>query len=105
MDSVYIYSVIGVIAIMTIIIRFLPFWVFKNKVPKIIEYLGNVLPYSIMAMLVVYCLKGIDIFSNTHGLPEIIASLFVVLIHKFKHNLLLSVVSGTIVYMLLINII
>ena len=64
MDSVYIYSVIGVIAIMTIIIRFLPFWVFKNKVPKIIEYLGNVLPYSIMAMLVVYCLKGIDIFSN-----------------------------------------
>lgn len=105
MDSVYIYSVIGVIAIMTIIIRFLPFWVFKNKVPKIIEYLGNVLPYSIMAMLVVYCLKGIDIFSNTHGLPEIIASLFVVLIHKFKHNLLLSVVSGTIVYMFLINII
>lgn len=105
MDSVYIYSVIGVIAIMTIIIRFLPFWVFKNKVPKIIEYLGNVLPYSIMAMLVVYCLKGIDIFSNTHGLPEIIASLFVALIHKFKHNLLLSVISGTIVYMFLINII
>lgn len=105
MDSLYIYSVIGVVAIMTIIIRFLPFWVFKNRVPKIIEYLGIVLPYSIMAMLVVYCLKGIDIFSNTHGLPEIIASLFVVLIHKFKHNLLLSVVSGTIVYMFLINII
>ena len=105
MDNVYVYSVIGVVAIMTIIIRFLPFWVFKNKVPKIIEYLGNVLPYSIMAMLVVYCLKGIDLFSNSHGLPEIIASLFVVFIHKFKHNLLLSVVSGTVVYMLLINII
>ncbi len=105
MDNVYVYSVIGVVALMTIIIRFLPFWVFKNKVPKIIEYLGNVLPYSIMAMLVVYCLKGIDLFSNSHGLPEIIASLFVVFIHKFKHNLLLSVVSGTVVYMLLINII
>ena len=105
MDNVYVYSVIGVVAIMTIIIRFLPFWVFKNKVPKIIEYLGNVLPYSIMTMLVVYCLKGIDLFSNSHGLPEIIASLFVVFIHKFKHNLLLSVVSGTVVYMLLINII
>lgn len=105
MDNVYVYSVIGVVALMTIIIRFLPFWVFKNKVPKIIEYLGNVLPYSIMAMLVVYCLKGIDLFGNSHGLPEIVASLFVMLIHKFKHNLLLSVVSGTVVYMLLINII
>ncbi len=105
MNSKYIYSVIVVVALMTMLIRFLPFIVFKNNVPKIVEYLGNVLPYSIMAMLVVYCLRNIDILGQSHGLPEIIASLFVVLIHKFKHNLLLSMVCGTVVYMFLINII
>ncbi len=105
MNSTYIYSVIVVVALMTMLIRFLPFIVFKNNVPKIVEYLGEVLPYSIMAMLVVYCLRNIDILGQSHGLPEIIASLFVVLIHKFKHNLLLSVVCGTVVYMFLINII
>ncbi len=105
MNSTYIYSVIVVVALMTMLIRFLPFIVFKNNVPKIVEYLGGVLPYSIMAMLVVYCLRNIDILGQSHGLPEIIASLFVVLIHKFKHNLLLSVVCGTVVYMFLINII
>ncbi len=105
MNSTYIYSVIVVVALMTMLIRFLPFIVFKNNVPKIVEYLGDVLPYSIMAMLVVYCLRNIDILGQSHGLPEIIASLFVVLIHKFKHNLLLSVVCGTVVYMFLINII
>ncbi len=105
MNSTYIYSVIVTVALMTMLIRFLPFIVFKNNVPKIVEYLGDVLPYSIMAMLVVYCLRNIDILGQSHGLPEIIASLFVVLIHKFKHNLLLSVVCGTVVYMFLINII
>lgn len=105
MNSTYIYSVIVTVALMTMLIRFLPFIVFKNNVPKIVEYLGDVLPYSIMAMLVVYCLRNIDILGQSHGLPEIIASLFVVLIHKYKHNLLLSVVCGTVVYMFLINII
>lgn len=104
MTNTYIYSVIAVVALMTMLIRFLPFIVFKNKVPKIVEYLGNVLPYSIMAMLVVYCLKNIDLLGNSHGIPEIVASLFVILIHKFKHNLLLSVVCGTVLYMFLINI-
>ncbi len=104
MTNTYIYSVIAVVALMTMLIRFLPFIVFKNKVPKIVEYLGNVLPYSIMAMLVVYCLKNIDLLGNSHGIPEIVASLFVILIHKFKHNLLLSVVCGTVLYMFLINV-
>lgn len=104
MTNTYIYSVIAVVALMTMLIRFLPFIVFKNKVPKIVEYLGSVLPYSIMAMLVVYCLKNIDLLGNSHGIPEIVASLFVILIHKFKHNLLLSVVCGTVLYMFLINI-
>lgn len=103
--SNYVLSILIVVSLTTIIIKFSPFLIFKNNVPQIIKYLGDVLPYAMMTMLVVYCLKGLDLFSNNHGLPQIIASLWVVLIHKFKHNLLLSIISGTAIYMILLNII
>lgn len=100
----YVLSILIVVSLTTILIKFSPFIIFKKNVPSFIKYLGDVLPYAMMAMLVVYCLKGIDIFSSNHGLPEIIASLFVVFIHKFKHNLLLSIISGTAIYMILLNL-
>lgn len=97
--------IIGVMAVVTMLLRFLPFLLFSKNTPRFILYLGNVLPYSVIAMLVVYCLKGIDFIGGNHGLPEIISILLVVLLHKWKHNTLLSILSGTISYMLLIQLV
>lgn len=93
-----------IMAGVTFLIRALPFVVFnKKETPEFIGYLGKVLPYSIMAMLVVYCLKDISIINSPHGLPEIIAIVVTALLHIYKRNTLLSIISGTICYMLLIQ--
>lgn len=89
----------------TMLIRFLPFILFSKNPPKLILYLGQVLPYSIMAMLVVYCLKGTDFTGASHGIPELVSVLLVVVLHKWKHNSLLSILSGTVCYMLLIQLV
>lgn len=94
-----------IMAVVTYILRALPFVAFRSRqVPKYIEYLGKYLPYAVMAMLVVYCLKGIDILSGNHGIPEIIATAAVVLLHIWKRNTVISVVAGTVLYMILIRI-
>ena len=94
---------IAVMATVTIFLRFLPFVLFTKNTPKPILYLGEVLPAAIMAMLVVYCLKSTDFIGHYHGLPEIIAVFLVVVLHKWKHNTLLSILGGTICYMVLIQ--
>ncbi len=96
---------IAVVAVVTAFLRFLPFALFRNKTPKAIIYLGNVLPYSIMAMLVVYCLKGVTFVSSPYGIPEALCVTIVVVVHKLKHNTLLSIISGTVCYMLLIQLV
>lgn len=96
---------IAVMAGITMLLRFLPFVLFSQKTPKPILYLGEVLPYSIMAMLVVYCLKDTDLAGGNHGIPEVISVLLVVVLHKWKHNTLLSILGGTIVYMLFVQLI
>ena len=104
-QMLYAFLVVAVIAIVTALLRFLPFLVFsgKREVPKVVHYLGNVLPYSIMGMLVVYCLKEVS-FGNFGGwLPELISVVAVVLLHVWKRNTLLSIIGGTICYMLLIR--
>lgn len=98
-------SIIAVVALVTIAIRFLPFWIFRKKTPSVVLYLGEVLPYAIMGMLVVYCLKNVSFFTGTHAIPEIIAVAVTVMIHKKKHNTLLSIIAGTLSYMLLIQVI
>ena len=99
----YTYLLIGIVALTTMFIRFCPFFVFK-KTSKIIDYLGEVLPFSIMAMLVVYCLKDISFVSYSNFIPEIVASLVTIIIHKYKHNILYSIIGGTAIYMILINV-
>lgn len=96
---------IAVMACITMLLRFLPFLLFSKKTPKLVLYFGNVLPYSIIAMLVVYCLKETELMTGNHGLPEIISVLLVAALHKWKHNTLLSILSGTAVYMLLVQVI
>ena len=86
------------------LLRFLPFVLFSKGTPKIILYLGDVLPYAVMGMLVVYCLKGIDFLDGTHGIPEVISVALVAILHKWKHSTILSILAGTICYMVLIRV-
>ena len=94
-----------VIAAVTAALRFIPFIVFSKgkQTPEIISYLGKVLPYSIMAMLVVYCLKSVNLLSFPFGIPELIGVAAVVLLHIWKRNTLISIAGGTVCYMLLIQ--
>lgn len=97
---------IAVIAVVTIALRFFPFLIFRNRqTPKYIAYLGRVLPFAIMGMLVVYCLRGISLTSMPFGLPELIACALVVALHLWKRNTLLSIIGGTVCYMLLVQLV
>lgn len=96
---------IAICVLGTMTTRFLPFIVFseKRKTPVYIQYLGKALPSAIFGMLVVYCLKNVEILGGSHGFPEAIAILFTVLLHLWKRQMLLSIAGGTICYMLLIQ--
>ncbi|MBR6719729.1 MAG: AzlD domain-containing protein [Clostridia bacterium] len=105
MDYKYKVAMIAVVALVTVMLRVLPFLIFngKRKTPEFIRYLGKVLPFAIMGMLVVYCLKSVSFISSPFGIPELIASLLVVFLHLWKHNTLLSVGGGTVIYMILVQ--
>ena len=98
-------SMMAVVAAVTALIRVLPFIIFggKRKTPQFVLYLGKVLPYAVMAMLVVFCFKGVSLLERPHGLPELIAGAAVVLLHLWRRNTLLSITCGTVIYMLLIQ--
>lgn len=96
---------IALCVLATLITRFLPFLVFSNKrpTPAFVRYLGNVLPGAIFGMLIVYCLKDVQLLSGSHGLPEALALGTTVLLHLWKKNLLLSMAVGTLCYMTMIH--
>ena len=94
---------VGAMALTTAALRFLPFLVFTKKTPPFIVYLGKVLPAALIGMLVIYCLKDVQIGAAPHGLPELIAGACVVLLHAWKRNSLLSILAGTLLYMVLIQ--
>lgn len=96
---------IAVIALVTAALRFLPFWIFNEnrKTPPMITYLGQVLPYAIMGMLVVYCLKDVSFSAAPFGIPEAIGCAVVTALHIWKRNTLLSIGAGTICYMLMVQ--
>lgn len=98
---------IGMVVLGTMLTRFLPFLFFPagKTAPKYIQYLGKVLPSAVFGMLVIYCLKGINIFTGSHGIPEMLSIAFVVLLHLWKRQMLLSIAGGTVCYMLLVQFI
>lgn len=99
--------IIAVCALTTLGTRALPFLIFggKKEVPAVVQYLGKVLPCAIMAILVIYCLKGINLLIGNHGLPELLAVILVVVLHIWKKNTLLSIGLGTGFYMFLVQVI
>jgi branched-subunit amino acid transport protein AzlD len=91
----------------TMITRFLPFLIFSSDrpTPKYVQYLGKMLPSAALGMLVIYCLKDVSLLSGNHAIPELISILVVTLLHLWKRQMLISIAGGTIVYMLLVQII
>ena len=95
---------IAIISAVTILVRFLPFAIFSGKnVPKAIIDLGKLLPPAVMGMLVVYCLKDTTFLSVQGFAPALIAAVVVVVSYVIKKNTLLSIIGGTLCYMLLIQ--
>ena len=96
---------IAVMALVTAGLRFLPFLIFgeNRKTPPLVTYLGQVLPFAIMGMLVVYCLKSISFVKAPFGIPELISVALVAALHVWKRNTLFSIICGTICYMVLIQ--
>ena len=100
-------GIVAVAALVTAALRFLPFAVFRGdrETPPYIAYLGKVLPFAIMGMLVVFCLKGVSLTAAPYGLPELIACVFTAGLHVWKRNTLLSIAGGTAVYMVLVQMV
>ena len=106
-DTLHSIILIAITAVITALIRFLPFIVFRGDkpYPKVLDYLGNVLPGAVMGMLVIYCLKDTKVLAWPYALPELIAVAAVVLLHLWKKNTLLSVGVGTVLYMVLVQLV
>ena len=106
-DTTHSLLLVLVMAVFTALTRFLPFIAFPEgrKKPKVIIYLGKVLPYSLIGMLVIYCFKNVSVISAPFGIPEILAAVLVAVLHIWKRNTLISVFSGVIFYMILVQFI
>ena len=105
MNNLHAGLMITVIALVTACLRFFPFWIFRDnrKTPPLISHLGKVLPFAIMGMLVVYCLKDISFTGAPFGIPELVGCAVVTALHVWKRNTLLSIGAGTVCYMLLVQ--
>ncbi len=97
--------IIIVTAAVTFLTRLIPFLLFPagKQIPKVVQYLGKVLPPAVIGMLIIFCFKNVSITSASHGIPELICAVLVVVLHIWKRNNLLSIGSGTVLYMVLIQ--
>lgn len=96
---------ISMVVLGTMLTRFLPFLVFPagKPTPKYVQFLGRALPSAVFGMLVIYCLKNVDLLAGSHGIPELISIVLVVILHLWKRQMLLSIAAGTACYMCLVQ--
>ncbi len=96
---------VGMVVLGTVLTRALPFLLFPagKTTPRLIQYLGRVLPSAVFGLLVIYCLKNVSVLSGNHGLPELLSIALVVGLHLWKRQMLLSIAGGTICYMVLVQ--
>ena len=99
-------AAIAVMACVTVLLRAFPFLLFsgKRESPAWLKLLGSILPEAIIGMLVVYCLKDLPSLSAAGMLKMILASASVAALQWFKGNSLISILGGTVIYMLLLQI-
>ena len=104
-NTIYPLAVIGVIAVVTWALRAFPFLLFGTRpLPKVIRYLGKALPPAIMTVLVIYCLRDISFSQSPFGIPELAACALVVILQAVRKNMYLSIIAGTVCYMVLIRV-
>ena len=104
-ETIYLIAAIAVVALVTWSLRAAPFVLFGNRpLPEGMRYLGKVLPPAIMTVLVIYCLRNISIAQFPFGLPELAACALVVLLHTIRRNMYLSIIAGTVCYMVLLRV-
>ncbi|MDR7001111.1 branched-chain amino acid transporter permease [Neobacillus niacini] len=98
---------IAMVVLGTMITRFLPFIVFPSgkPTPNYVQYLGKVLPSAVIGLLVIYCFKDVSLLSGSHGIPEFFGVAVVALLHFWQRKMLLSIAAGTIVYMILVQLV
>ncbi len=98
---------IGMVILGTVLTRFVPFLVFpsQEKTPAYILYLGRVLTPAIFGLLVIFSIKDTQWMVVFDLVPKLVAILLVILLHKWKKNMLLSVVGGTLFYIALIHLV
>lgn len=98
---------VAVIALVTAGLRFLPFLIFREEtpLPKWLTYLSKVLPHATMGMLVIYCLKDVSITASPFGIPQLLGCAAVAGLHIWKRNTLLSIGGGTVLYMILVQLV
>ncbi|MCI8388479.1 MAG: branched-chain amino acid transporter AzlD [Clostridiales bacterium] len=98
---------IAAVSLATILTRFIPFIIFPadKPTPKFVQYLGKVLPAAVFGLLVIYCLKGVSVTTGSHGIPELIGIAVTAVLHIWKRQMLISIAGGTIVYMLLVQLV
>lgn len=96
---------IGMVVLGTIITRFLPFLLFPagKPVPRYVQYLGKALPSAVFGLLVIYCLKNVDLMQGSHGIPELLSLAAVAALYLWKRQMLLSIAGGTVFYMALVQ--
>jgi branched-subunit amino acid transport protein AzlD len=96
---------IALAAVANFTTRFLPFVLFRTDktTPFFVRKLGGFLPPAIMAMLVIYCFRNVSWLAGDHGLPDLLASLITIFLHLWRRNLLLSMLGGTLSYIILLN--
>lgn len=106
MPAYYYYAAIALIALVTGLIRIFPFLVFKGEgdLPENMRYLGQVLPSAIMITLVVYNLRNTKVTISPYGLPEFLTVFLLVLFHLRFKNTFLSILLGTVIYMVLLRL-
>ena len=104
-NTMYPIAVIGVITVVTWALRAFPFLLFGNRpLPKVIRYLGKALPPAIMTVLVIYCLRDTSFSQSPFGIPELAACALVVILQVARKNMYLSIIAGTVCYMILIRV-
>lgn len=96
---------VAVAGLVTLALRAAPFLILggERKTPEFISYLGRVLPSAVMGMLVIYCLRNVSFAAVSNWLPQLLCCGVVVLVHVFKRSTLLSIVCGTVCYMILVQ--
>ena len=96
---------IAMIVLGTALTRYLPFMLFPagKQTPPYVRYLGKVLPSAVFGLLVIYCLRNVNVLGGTYGIPELLAITLVIVLYLWKRQMLLSIAGGTIFYMILVQ--